>query len=160
MYEFVCSNVMVVISFSTFSATMLHAFKHKTLIYWRLTLATTIMTTVYIVRIVWLSHLRTGHDYSLSWRDNLLTVILNYTWPYTVLPTLLYTWQYYDLVDRVANQGLSCYAFLIRTAFVATASFGTVITTLLYDLYSALGLWYLYPNHLDRSLFAHYTKLC
>jgi hypothetical protein len=80
-------------------------------------------------------------------------------WPYTVLPTMLYTWQYYDLVDKVANPGRSCYAFWVRTCFVATAGFGTVIATNLASLSNAAYLWYVQPFHFDKSKAFHYTLL-
>jgi hypothetical protein len=150
MFQFISSNVMVVISFGAFSATVLHAIKHKTLIYWRLTLATAIMTTVYIIQIIWLSHWRHGHAYnSLVWSWDLVYNVFYNTWPYTALPTLLYTWQYYELVDRVANPNRSCCAFWLRAAFVAVASFGIVIVTLIYDVYAALAFWYTTIVHFD-----------
>jgi hypothetical protein len=71
----------------------------------------------------------------------------------------LYTWQYYDLVDRVANPSLSKYAFWIRAAFVAAASFGTIIATLLYALNNALALWYTIPKNFDKHLISHYLSL-
>jgi hypothetical protein len=59
-----------------------------------------------------------------------------------VLPTLLYTWQYYDLVDKIANPDRSCCAIWFRSAFVTATGFGTVVATLLFDYFNALESWY------------------
>jgi hypothetical protein len=76
-----------------------------------------------------------------------------------VIPSLLYTWQYYDLVDTVANPSRSCFAFWLRAIFVSCASFGTIVATFLYSLCVSFLAWYLQPKNFNKSLIAHFTTL-
>jgi hypothetical protein len=92
MYQFVTSSVMLIISFASLSAVVYHAVIKRTIIYWRLLLAAIITNSLSILQLVYLSHQRKGHKYDFfEWGQNLQEIVLNNLWPFTVMPTLLYT---------------------------------------------------------------------
>lgn len=86
-----------------------------------------------------------------------------YTWPYTVLPTLLYTWQYYDMVEIFANANRSVYLWWVRSAFVVCLMISLVSMTLLNDYGYTWTYWYIeiFSNHFDLEKadnYAYYTN--
>ena len=76
-----------------------------------------------------------------------------YLWPYSTIPTLLYTWQYYSMVERAVNSKSTRFGFWVQASFVAVVSLGITVTTFLEQYYLSLGLWYLEPGsgHFDAA---------
>jgi hypothetical protein len=71
--------------------------------------------------------------------------------------TLLYAWQYYDLVITAANPKGKRTGLWFRAAGVTMASLGTVIATGFMDVYFTLWVWYIRPlyGHFNPKLAAH-----
>jgi hypothetical protein len=88
------------------------------------------MSTTYILQMIWLSHVRIGHAYNpYDWDENLKDSLFSELWPLVTIPTLLYTWQYYDMVERTANPKGKHNGFWARAFLVAVAALGTLIST-------------------------------
>jgi hypothetical protein len=89
----------------------------------------------------------------------LLTTVFTYLWSFTVLPTLLYTWQYYDLVERLASDQATC--TVLRTLWIIFVFFGILGFTLLQDYTQSLGFWFVEPftDHFDLRIASHYQLL-
>ena len=60
-YGSVITMPMMVISFGTMSAVFAYSIQKRTFLYWRLILATAIMTTTYVLLTIGLSKNRYGH---------------------------------------------------------------------------------------------------
>lgn len=84
-------------------------------------------------------------------------VSFSFAWPYTALPSLLYTWQYYDLVDRVASRPPSKTSFYIRAACVVIVSGGLICATIANAYYAACNIYY--SDLVDVSNAQHYERL-
>ena len=50
-------------------------------------------------------------------------------WPLGTIPTLIYTWQFYDMVEKAANPTDERRGFWLRAGFVAFTVLGTIIAT-------------------------------
>jgi hypothetical protein len=143
---------MLIISFSALNAIVRHACEKRTLIYWRLIVATILMTSIYLLQLTFLSHKRYYHKYDQhDWSDLLLNEIVDQLWPFSVLPTLLYTWQYYDLVDVVSNHKRTKWGIVIRGATVVIGCLCTFSTIVIRDYYYASEIWYqeIFGGHHD-----------
>ena len=70
----------------------------------------------------------------------------------SMLPTLLYTWQYYDMVEAAANKKCTRLGFWIKTMLVTFVGLGNLIATGFSDYYAASFLWHLEPEHFDIEL--------
>jgi hypothetical protein len=135
MFEWVCTQTMLIISVSTLSAIVHHAYRKKTLVYWRLMIAAIIMTFDNLCSVDYFLHARTGHHFNI---DKISIVFLqNFvgnTYPLSFLPTLIYTAQYYELVETVANPSRSRVTFFLRAALVSLLTLCTVSFKCLNDL--------------------------
>lgn len=110
-----CAIPMLAISLSTFSALAMHSYGQKTLIYWPLNLATAIMTIIYILTMVMVYHDGNGRFYNGAvWNETLKLNVFSYLWPFSSLSTLLYTWQYFEMVVVVASSSSPQYFFWLR----------------------------------------------
>ena len=65
-YKFVCTMPMLIVSVGTMYGVVAHAVTRRTLIYWRLVAATTIMFLIYYLQMLSLGALRDGHGFDLS----------------------------------------------------------------------------------------------
>lgn len=151
---------MVGVSFPTMCHATHAAIRSKSAIYWRLILAATLMTTLYTLKLIEFTHERNGHIYNtFKWDQLLLTTVYTYLWSFTVLPTLLYTWQYYDLVERLASDQATC--TVLRTLWIIFVFFGILGFTLLQDYTQSLGFWFVEPftDHFDLRIASHYQLL-
>jgi hypothetical protein len=111
---------------------------------------------------VYLSHWRHGHSYNpYVWNENLRLALLMNLWPFGTLPTLLYTWQYYDMVERAANPKGKRSGLWLRASFVAVATLGTFVTSAMRCNYNALNFWYFLPGsgHRNEDLARLYFNL-
>lgn len=141
---------MVAVSFATLCAVIEHAIGKKTTMYWRLILASAFMSTNYSLQMVYLLHKRENYHYDFTdWTELLIDYIFENVWPYYVVATMLYTWQYYDLVETVANPRRSGLTFWICAVLVTLASFSTIMTTLVTDLMATYLWWYKEPEHIN-----------
>ena len=162
MYQFVCTNVMIVVSFATLCAVMRHAIETKSMVYWRLIFMTALMTLIYLLQYECLSHERENKGFNVqNWTQSLINKILIQLWPFTLIPTLIYTWQYYDLVNRIANPNRTKLGYNLRTASVFVASLGIVTSTLLRDYFVTQEGWYsqLETGHLNLGKAEHFLSL-
>jgi hypothetical protein len=98
--EAVCTMIMLVIGPGTLSALIRNWCEVRLMVHWRLIIATSIMSVIYILQIIWLAHL--GYDKG-DWSDDLIFCLFLDLWPLSMIPTLLYAWQYYDMVETAAN---------------------------------------------------------
>jgi hypothetical protein len=138
-YEAVCTALMLVIGPCTLSALIRHLYQKRTLAHWRLILATAVISTQYILQMVWLANYRYGHrNNNYVWNENLKFYLFYYIWPLGTIPTLFYTWQFYDMVEGAANPKGKRPGFWPRAAFVAVATLGTLLATGLRGYYNAL----------------------
>ena len=55
-YEAVCMLLMIGISIGTLNGLLKHAYEEKTVVYWRLLIAATILVTTYVLEMCWLAH--------------------------------------------------------------------------------------------------------
>jgi hypothetical protein len=64
-----------------------------------------VMLTIYLLDIIWSYHTMIPHAGFDHYKKmgNLKSVLFGNVWPLSLLPTLIYTWQYYEVVDNVAN---------------------------------------------------------
>jgi hypothetical protein len=78
-----------------------------------------------------------------------------------MIPTLIYSWQFYDLVELAANPEGNRRGFWLRASFVMVASLGIVVITLIRDYYTALATWYAEPSsgHFSPKYSSHYLTL-
>ena len=109
----------------------------------------------------YLTHLRPGHEYNNYERDELIkSTIYYHMWPLSTLMTLVYTWQYYDMVETVANKKVTSSSFWMRTSLVVILVLATMISTRVFDYYFALSIWYFEPSsgHLNLKLANHYIN--
>jgi hypothetical protein len=70
---------------------------------------------------------------NISWHDEFLKQIFENSWSLTVIPTLLYTWQFSELVAQIANPERPKHQKWLTTSTVTFASVGTLTATVLYD---------------------------
>jgi hypothetical protein len=84
--------------------------------------------------------------------------MINQMWPFSILSTLLYTWQYFDMVETAANPKSTRCGYWLRSAVVTVAILGTITTTIMYNFCNALVVWYSIPGvgHLNPNLAKHY----
>jgi hypothetical protein len=84
-----------------------------------------------------------------------------YLWPLGTIPTLLYTWQYYEMVEGAANPNGKRQTFWLRAGFVAVTTIGTLVATGMQGYYYALSFWYIEPidGHFDHELSDYYCYL-
>lgn len=150
---------MLVVAPGTLSALIKHSYEKKTLVHWRLVIATALMSAVYILQVIWLSHERKDHGYNVfDWNECLMFNIVSWLWPLCTIPTLLYTWHLYDMVERAVKPDGVRYSFWPRSGLVAIAAISNLVTTLLFGLYNALFNWYFEPGtHHDMELAKHYA---
>jgi hypothetical protein len=108
----------------------------------------------------YLIHARPDHEYNaFQWNELLEGFSLYYLWPFSMLSTLFYSWQYYDMVKTAANPLDACSGFWIRTSLVITTVLGNILATGFHDYCTALTAWYLEPKHFDSNLANHYLIL-
>ena len=108
-----------------------------------------------------LAHLRHGHSYDVfEWNENVKANIFQLIWPYCIIPTLIYTWQYYEMMMRAANPKITCSYFWVRAILVAVTSLGIIGATLANGVLYAFGSWYIFPGsgHFDIVLANKYTN--
>jgi hypothetical protein len=82
--------------------------------------------------------------------------MLNELWPFSVLPTLFYTWQYYDMIERVANQktAFTRCTRVLRAFFILIAGIGSVALTLTYEDFLAQAYYFvIYVDYEDADHF-------
>jgi hypothetical protein len=94
-FKTVCAVVMLVIGFGTMSLLIWYSAVKRTLIYWRMVLATAVMTTLYFLMLLYLHrNAREGHkpDIFHEWNLALENINFEYLWPFSVIPTVLYSW--------------------------------------------------------------------
>jgi hypothetical protein len=56
---------------------------------------------IYTMQLLSLADIRIGHQV-VDWNGLLVSCIESNSWPYSVIPTMLYCWQYYDIMEFVA----------------------------------------------------------
>jgi hypothetical protein len=98
-----------------------------------------------------------------DWNENLRNTLLSNLWPLNTIPTLLYTWQYYDMVERAASPNGKRLGFWPRTVIITIVIISTLLITGMHSYCNALSIWYLEPEpdyeHFNIKLAKHYKKL-
>lgn len=144
----ICVLPMVVISFSTLCALLKYSWQERTSVYFRLIVAAALMNLTYIATLANFTHLRTGHHRFNSWFGILFAEVSAYLWPLLSIPTLLYTWQIYDLIERAANMKEERkWGFWLRSGIIGLIALGVFSLTIYADVYGAMGIWYKYPRY-------------
>ena len=142
----IAAVVMTGIGFASFCSSIWYAYEQKSLIYWKLILALVLMTTAYILQLVWLAHSREGHQH-YDHNDKSQAFISNafvFTWPFTVLPTVLYTWQNFEMVlQAVDTNKPRTWHFKLRAMWVLGVSVGVAASALTFDYFLGECLFYL-----------------
>jgi hypothetical protein len=93
----------------------------------RLILAAFFIAFRTILEAIHLGHLREGHGFNgLEW-ESVLINSLTMAYPLSVIPTLLYTWQCYDVMAYIACQTQSCFAQVLRTLVTVTYILGYLV---------------------------------
>ena len=151
--------VMLCVSFASLSSVVHHAFRYRTMVYWRLVIAQAVMSAVYFCHGITVSHMRLGYNPE-AWQDYFIRAVCSNLWPFAVLPTMFYTWQYYEMMMRAANPKITCSYFWVRAILVAVASLGIIGATLANGVLYAFGSWYIFPGsgHFDIVLANKYTN--
>ena len=106
-----------------------------------------------------LTHQRSGHEYNIfEWNELLKYTIFSKVWPLSTLPTLLYTCQYYDMLETAVNPNGTPLSFWIRTGCIVFIALGTVLATVFQDYCSVLYTWYYEPfgGHYDQELWTYF----
>jgi hypothetical protein len=141
--------VMLCVSFASLSSVVHHAFRYRTMVYWRLVIAQAVMSAVYFCHGITVSHMRLGYNPE-AWQDYFIRAVCSNLWPFAVLPTMFYTWQYYELVSTVAGSVNKCW-FLARIILVFVTAAGLITVTLILDYYTTGLTWFAKFGHLNPS---------
>ena len=167
LFEVVCTVVMIGVNFSTFCALIKNCYDKGAVRYWKLILATSIMTTIYVLAMVELTHHRVDHGYNAyKWNQLLRNGLFGYTWPFGIISTVLYTWQYFDLVAVVAYPDMKCCAIAVwlPACVVVLSILGLTTIILSMDYYEARIIWLAEPLtphfHIQKANQMYYNIFC
>jgi hypothetical protein len=81
------------------------------------------------------------------------------TWAIRVIPPLLYTWQFYDVVEPISCPNRSKSLYFVRQGVTVVILALTVVTFILDNLWNAKMIFYLHPSHLNSPLSEHFADL-
>ena len=96
--EYVAGLVVAPICLGTFGVLLWYTSKYRQIwFYWRLFLALAIMFVSYVLGIL-------VFYYYTPIRSSFMFYFVEHSWQIKVFPTLLYAWQYFDVVEAVYKQ--------------------------------------------------------
>ena len=121
--------------------------------------ALVIMLLTYLMTAQYLLTLTPYYKFKLStlWGNILYNMEVG-TWAIRVIPTLLYTWQFYDVVEPLCFPNRSNILYYSRQGFTFGILGLTIITFFLNNIWSAKIIWFLRPNSFDLHKSDLYAK--
>jgi hypothetical protein len=147
--EFVIVGLLVPVSFATLAYLLWYMIKFRYFrFYLRMSLGMFLMVLTYIFGFLRIYHRIPSHRYDIQdfWQI-LESQVFENIWQLRVLPTLLYTWQYHDVVQRVKPE--SKLKYWTRWSCCALLTITLLLLNLTQDTMTALSGYYETLAHLD-----------
>jgi hypothetical protein len=119
------------ISFCTLVSVLIYARSQRRLTYyWRLIAGLLVMSLIYVLQFLGLVMHVKATNLKFSFESLLMSSIENNTWPYSVLPTLMYCWQHFEVLASLQRSKNALWYF--KQTFLLAICLSVVLFTLLY----------------------------